>query len=128
MFFSDINYLGLKSTATSILEDEADIYQAIYTLFATKRGTRVFRPNYGANLSKYLFEPCDEITASNILYDVKSALKEEPRIELNTAETMVVPDPVNRQFIISISFIIPKLSTQKKNITLTYKQQNRGTV
>ena len=128
MFFSDINYLGLKSTATSILEDEADIYQAIYTLFATKRGTRVFRPNYGANLSKYLFEPCDEITASNILYDVKSALKEEPRIELNTAETMVVPDPVNRQFIISISFIIPKLSAQKKNITLTYKQQNRGTV
>ena len=128
MFYSDINYLSLKTNSASILEDEADVYQAIYTLFATKRGTRVFRPNYGANLSKYLFDPCDEITASNILYDVKSALKEEPRIELDTAETRVIPDPVNRKFLIYLSFTIPKLSTQKKNITLTYKQQNRGTV
>ena len=53
MFFSDLNYI--KPAAGPVLEDVADIYQAIYTLFATKKGTRIFRPTYGANLSRYLW-------------------------------------------------------------------------
>ena len=93
--------------------------QAIYTLFSTKKGTRVFRPNYGANLSRYLFEPCDEITARSMMY----ALKEEPRVVLNMSESYVTPDPVNRRFIITLKFSIAGVSNYERTFTLTFDQQ-----
>ena len=121
-FFSDLNYL--KPSAGSIIDDVADIYQAIYTLFATKKGSRLFRPNYGANLERYLFEPCDEITARSMMYDIMEAIKEEPRVTLNTSQSSVTPDPVNRQFIITLKFNIPGFSNYDKSLTLTFKQKD----
>lgn len=121
-FFSDLNYL--KPSAGSIIEDVADIYQAIYTLFATKKGSRLFRPNYGANLERYLFEPCDEITARSMMYDIMEGIKEEPRVSLNSSQSSVVPDPVNRQFIITLKFDIPGFSNYEKTLTLTFKQKD----
>ena len=121
-FFSDLNYL--KPSAGSIIEDVADIYQAIYTLFATKKGSRLFRPNYGANLERYLFEPCDEITARSMMYDIMEGIKEEPRVSLNSSQSSVVPDPINRQFIITLKFDIPGFSNYEKTLTLTFKQKD----
>lgn len=120
-YFSDLNYL--KPAVGAIIEDAADIMQAIYTLFSTKKGTRVFRPNYGANLSRYLFEPCDEITARSMMYDIVNALKEEPRVVLNMSESYVTPDPVNRRFIITLKFSIAGVSNYERTFTLTFDQQ-----
>lgn len=121
MFFSDLNYI--KPAAGPVLEDVADIYQAIYTLFATKKGTRIFRPTYGANLSRYLFEPCDEETARSMMYDIMEAIKEEPRVTLNLGESFVTPDPINRQFLITLKFDIPGFSDYERTINLTFKQR-----
>lgn len=121
MFFSDLNYI--KPAVGPVIEDVADIYQAIYTLFATKKGTRIFRPTYGANLSKYLFEPCDELTARSMMYDIMDAIKEEPRVVLNARESFVTPDPQNRQFLITLKFDIPGFSNYEKTINLTFKQR-----
>lgn len=121
-FFRDLNYL--KQDSGPIVEDVADIYQAIYTLFGTKKGSRVFRPTYGANLSRYLFEPCDEMTARSMMYDIASAISEETRVVLNTSESYVIPDPVNRQFVILLKFDVPGFSDYEKTLTLTFKQRD----
>ena len=93
-FFSDLNYL--KPTSGALLEDISDVYQAIYTLFGTKKGSRLFRPTYGANLSRYLFEPCDEISARSMMYDIMTAIKELPhqnaRFFLNQAARYAGPE------------------------------------
>ena len=120
-FFSDLNYI--KPEKGAILEDIPDIYQAVYTLFGTKKGSRVFKPTYGANLSRYLFEPCDEITARSMMYDIVEALKEEPRVVLDMSGSYVTPDPVNRQFFIVLKFDIPGFSNYEKTLTLTFKQK-----
>ena len=120
-FYTDLNYL--KPTSNSILEDVSDVYQAVYTLFSTKRGSRIFRPTYGAHLGRYLFEPCDEITARSMLYDIVEALKEEPRVILDTSKTFVTPDPQNYQFIITLAFTIPGFSDSEKTLSLTFKQR-----
>ena len=120
-FFSDLNYI--KPEKGPILEDIPDIYQAVYTLFGTKKGSRVFRPTYGANLGKYLFEPCDELTARSMMYDIMEALKEEPRVTLNTSQSYVKADPVNSQFYIVLKFDIPGFSDYEKTLTLTCKQR-----
>lgn len=120
-FFSDLNYI--KPERGPILEDIPDIYQAVYTLFGTKKGSRIFRPTYGANLSKYLFEPCDELTARSMMYDIMEALKEEPRVTLDSSGSYVTPDPTNSQFFIVLKFDIPGFSDYEKTLTLTFKQK-----
>lgn len=121
-FFKDLNYL--KPTSGPLLEDIPDVYQAIYTLFGTKKGSRLFRPTYGANLSRYLFEPCDEITARSMMYDIMTAIKEEPRVTLNTSSSYVTPDPVNRQFLITLKFTVNGFSSYEQTLTLTFKQRD----
>lgn len=120
-FFSDLNYI--KPSAGQMLEDVPDIYQAIYTLFGTKKGTRVFRPTYGANLSRYLFEPCDEITARSMMYDIMEAIKEEPRVTLNASSSYVTPDPINSRFIITLKFTINGFSDYEKTLQLEFYQK-----
>lgn len=119
-FFTDLNYL--KPSKGPILEDMDDIYQAIYSLFGTKPGQRLFRPTWGGNLSRYQFEPCDEITAKSMMYDITETLKDEPRVTLNTAGSFVQPDPVNSQFLIQLKFDTPGFSAYEKTISLTFKQ------
>ena len=120
-FYSDLNYI--KPSAGQILEDVPDVYQAIYTLFGTKKGTRVFRPTYGANLGRYLFEPCDEITARSMMYDIMEAIKEEPRVTLNASASSVVPDPLNYRFIITLKFQINGFSDYEKTLQLEFNQR-----
>lgn len=119
-FYSDLNYI--KPERGAILEDVDAIYQAIYSIFGTKKGSRLFRPTWGGKLDKYIFEPCDEITARSMFYDITETLKEEPRVALNTAESYVSPDPVNSQFLIQLKFKVIGFSDYEKTLTLTFKQ------
>ena len=121
MFFKDLNYLKVTSEYKDILEDVSDVFQAVYTLFKTKKGSRLFRPNYGANLSRYMFEPCDEFTARSIMYDITEAIKEEPRVSLNS-ESYVVADPENRRFIIHLVLDIQGF-TQPQTLNLVLEQK-----
>ena len=49
-FYSDLNYL--KPSKGPLLEDIDCIYQAIYSIFGTKPGQRLFRPEWGGSLSR----------------------------------------------------------------------------
>lgn len=117
--YSDLNYL--KPEKGDILYDIQVIYQSIYSLLQTKKGTRLFRPEWGGNLSRYLFEPCDELTARSMFQDIVNTIKAEERIELDTTNSTVVADPTNRRFIITLVFMIKGLG-QTKTITLDFKQ------
>ena len=119
-FFSDLNYL--KPKKGPVLEDIDADYQAIYTLFGTKPGQRLFHPTWGGHLGKYQFDPCDKITARSILYDITETLKKEPRVQLNSSKTYVIPDPENSQFLIQICFSVPGFSDYEKTLSLAYKQ------
>lgn len=119
-FYSDLNYL--KPSKGPLLEDIDCIYQAIYSIFGTKPGQRLFRPEWGGSLSRYLYEPCDDMTAKSMLYDITTTLKEESRVSLDMSGTFVQPDPVNSQFLIQIKLDIPGFSDYEKTISLTFKQ------
>lgn len=44
-------------------------------LFKTKRGQRYYKPDYGTNLERNLFEPQDGITEEDIISDLKEAVR-----------------------------------------------------
>lgn len=122
--WKDLNYLKLENE--SIIEDVPDVYQAIYTIFKTKKGSRVFNPEFGADLSRYLYEPCDEITARNMMYDITVSLDQEPRVILDSTQSSVVPDPVNSKMIIVLALKVPGVSSDTKILTFTYKLKGKS--
>ena len=123
-FYSDLNYI--KPTAGASVEDVDSVFQAIFTLLGTKRGERLFRPTYGASLQNYLFEPCDELTAKSILFEIQTTLKEEPRIKFNISKSSVIPVPEQQLFLITIVFTVLGFNNLEKSLNLTLKQKNRN--
>lgn len=119
-FYTDLNYL--KPSKGSLLTDIDCIYQAVYTILGTKPSQRLFRPTWGGNLSRYLFEPCDDLTAKSMLYDITTTLKEEPRVSLDMTGTFVKADPENSQFLIQIKLDLPGFSDYERTLSLTFKQ------
>lgn len=43
-------------------------------LLLTQKGERYYEPNYGTNLLKYIFEPNDELTATNVEQEIKNTV------------------------------------------------------
>lgn len=124
--YSDVNYLNTARGAK--IEDVDSVYQAVYTLLSTKVGQRVFRPTYGSYLENYLFEPCDEISAESIRYDILTTLEQEPRIQINKSRTSVTPVPEKQMFYINIVFTVLGFSDTERTMELTLKTKNRTDV
>ena len=124
-FYSDLNYL--KPSKGPMLEDMDAILQEVYTILMTKPGQRVFRPKWGGSLYRYLFEPCDEYTARSMFYDIVEILRESPRIVLNQSTSSVVPNPVDREFYLTLNVSAAGFSDYEKTLNLTFKQQKQRT-
>lgn len=122
--YSDLNYVK-PSIGDRVYDIEA-VYQSIFTILGTIKGERVFRPTYGLNLSSYLFEPCDELTARSILYDIKNVMRLEPRVSLSMSKSTVVPVPEEYMFVITLVFTILGFSDTERSLNLTYKQRERN--
>ena len=86
--FKDINITFKKHPVTNDLvvsRDASAIKQAIVNLLMTNKGERVYQPEYGSDLRKFLFEPMDFATAAAIQSNIISTLKKfEPRIGVQT--------------------------------------------
>ena len=121
VLYSDLNYI--KPSIGDTVYDIHSVFQAIFTLLGTRRGERVFRPNYGATLTNYLFEPCDELTARSILYEISSTMALEPRVQFNLAKSSVIPVPDKQMFVMTLVFTILGFSDTEKTLTLTLKQK-----
>jgi Bacteriophage baseplate protein W len=66
---------------------EEDVRQAIRIILATGRGERVMRPDFGAGLNQFVFEPMNATTMELVRHRVEEALVLwEPRIDSITVQ------------------------------------------
>ena len=90
--FKDINITFKKHPVTNDLvvsRDASAIKQSIVNLLLTNKGERVYQPDYGSDLRKFLFEPMDFATAAAIQNKILSTLsKFEPRIGVLSIEAV----------------------------------------
>ena len=84
--FKDINITFKKHPITDDLvvsKDASAIKQAIVNLLLTNKGERVFNPNYGSDIRRYLFEPLDYGSAALIKQEISQCISRyEPRIRV----------------------------------------------
>ena len=72
-----------KSGAVATVAYEEDIQQAIRIILGTNQGERVMRPEFGAGLNTFVFEPVSPTTMQLIRKRVEDALIDwEPRIDV----------------------------------------------
>ena len=88
--------LAADGTAATARHEE-DIDQAIRIILGTNPGERVMRPDFGAGLEDFLFEPIAAGTLERIRRRVEEALVDfEPRIDVLRVEARPGGAPVNR--------------------------------
>ncbi len=75
---------GLEPAGSlTLAELEEDVRQAIRIILGTTPGERVMRPDFGAGLDDFLFEPASATTRERVRARVETALIDwEPRIDL----------------------------------------------
>jgi len=106
--FSDVNCDVLSTSPYELIYNEDSIKRSLETIFATPKFSRVFRRQFGNTLMELLFSPIDEVTASMIGDDLREAAYAwEKRI--TEIVVTVVPDYINQQYYVDMSYRIPKL-------------------
>jgi hypothetical protein len=56
-------------------DDQRAIKADLMHLLLSKKGQRLYNPDFGTNLLKYIFEPNDNLTLENIKEEVTNAVK-----------------------------------------------------
>jgi|TARA_R110000796_G_scaffold109582_1_gene220998 phage baseplate assembly protein W len=69
-------------------DDNRAIKSDLMHLILTKQGERLYSPEFGTNLIRFIFEPNDGITQSEITSEIKQTVKRYiPNLQINKVET-----------------------------------------
>ena len=93
------------------LNDLDAVKQSVKNLILTNFGDRPFHPEIGGNVTSYLFEPANGLTAYAIEEEIKKVLKEhEPRVN---GVTIRVQDNVDaNSFIVHLQYNVLALNVE----------------
>jgi phage baseplate assembly protein W len=90
--------------------DDTAVIRSVRHLLLTNFYERPFQPKLGSNITKLLFEPVTDITASIIKDDIINTIKNyEPRASINNIQ--VTADIDNNAFNVYLEFYIGNNST-----------------
>lgn len=111
IIYSDVNPELNTTTTDELVFNENSINESILTILDTKKGTRVFRRDFGSNMMDLVFEPMTNITKMRVYRELINAIELwEPRVVIDTAE--VLPDYENQQWFVELTYRIPTLNNK----------------
>lgn len=108
--YSDVNQAN--PFAKERVTDEDSVQQALYNLLRTRKGERVYHPEYGLDIEYLLFELTTEDVALELEVRLKQAInKWEPRVAI--VQIMVTADPDNNTYELSMLYKIKGLGDRQ---------------
>ena len=100
------------------------IRNSIKNIFTTKKGQKIYDPEFGASLEQHLFERVDEFYAKLIGREILSNISSyEPRIEVLKISVLPIPD--QNEYNITRYYTFLKI---KKEQNLTLRILNNGEI
>ncbi len=110
----------------ALISDEADILQSIEIILATQPGERLMQPNFGCELSQFLFEEIQQGVITSIKGIVSDALLyHEPRIKVNEVE-VDASDSETGLLLITIDYTIRQTNARSNLIYPFYLNEARS--
>jgi phage baseplate assembly protein W len=102
---------------------EEDVRQAILIILGTNPGERIMRPDFGAGLNDFLFEPVSTATLSLVRRRVFNALTDwEPRIDLEQVRVSYDPKELGK-LLIEIQYQVRATNTLHNLVYPFYLQE-----
>jgi len=102
---------------------EEDIRQAIRIIIFTNRGERVMRPDFGAGLNEFVFEPVNPTTLAKLEARVREALITwEGRIDVLSVDVTADPRETNK-VLIEMNYRVRATNTQQNLVYPFYLQE-----
>ena len=109
--YSDIDINFTPHPVTGDITKKTDysaISQSIQNLLMTNHYEKPFRPEYGTNIRKLLFEPMDLMTASILNEEIRNSIKNfEPRVLIEFLE--IIPDFEKNQYNVNLTYSVINL-------------------
>lgn len=103
LIYSDLN--PFNPTQKPDLRDVEAIYASLFNILNTRKGERLFLPEFGVDLQDQLFELMDDITAVGVLREVIEGIEKfEPRVIIDSSRTTVTPKPDEGVFELVLAF------------------------
>lgn len=102
---------------------EEDIRQSIMIIMGTEPGERIMRPDFGAGLNRFVFEPVNTTTMALVQTRVHGALVDwEPRIEV--LDVKITTDPNEKNLLlIETSYRVRSTNTLHNLVYPFYLQE-----
>ncbi len=105
----------LEARTVEMVSDYKDIEQSLNILLSTSLGERVMQPDYGCNLTDYVFESLNSTLIGIIKHHVENAiLYYEPRIVAENVDVTAVDsfDLIEGKFTITVEYSIPQTNSR----------------
>lgn len=104
-FYRDVN--SISPTTRPTVTDVQAIVQSVRNFIRTRRGERPFNVEFGLNLDDYLFELINDEGALQALNEILIQVPLfEPRVNIDTRKSQVIPDTDNNAFSLVLVFDI----------------------
>lgn len=125
VFFKDISLafrINPVSNDISLAKNEEAVKKALINLMKTKIGSRPFRPDFGVDIERYLFEVADEETEISINKEIGRAIQEhEPRVQLITIDSTMQENNGVKVIITYTVAGFPRVQTLETTVTTRVK-------
>lgn len=98
------------------ITNESAISRSVKNLVLTSPGEKFFEPELGSRVNSLLFEPLDNIIASEVRDEIENVINRfEPRVNLQNVT--VVPDFDNGELNVTIRYDIVGIEVQPQQLT-----------
>jgi phage baseplate assembly protein W len=109
--FSDIDMNFTANPVTGDIMKKIDyssISQSIQNILLTNHYEKPFRPDFGSNIRKLLFENIDLMTASILDQEIRNSIKNyEPRVLIENLQ--ILPDYENNWYTVNMTYSVVNL-------------------
>ena len=102
---------------SEVVVDKAAIDGSLTNIIETFKGSLPGKPDFGANLGRYLFEFLDDIFIEQIKSDLKRNLLAEPRISVENIE--ITPIYAQHVLTIKIDYVFTFVKTDTMSFETT---------
>jgi len=104
---------------------EEDIAQSVRIILGTNRGERKMRPDFGAGLNAFVFEPISQTTMELVRTRVEEALIDwEPRVDVMEVRVSTDPAQANR-LLVDITYRV-RVTNAVRNLVYPFYLQEGG--
>jgi hypothetical protein len=120
IYYYDISKIGkdfVGKKDISIITNEQALLESVINILSTEPGERIMNPEFGCPLHRFIFEPLDNITATQIESAIIDSIQKfESRID--KLNVFISTNDNTNTFDISVIFTM-KTSSQTQTINIT---------